>query len=136
MVDMEFFITGKKIFDVGFRPALVLLADEVGIKVHATNLRDENKIRVIASGSHQNVTAYHKSIRQNVFDSILSGSTYTPTEMLEYNGPDIDWNGYNTQFMSAQLSKTMSYSYKAFDEINQKLDKIYEKLSEDKTRGY
>ena len=48
--------------------------------------------------------------------------------MNEYNGPDIDWNSYNLQFMSAQLSKTLLYSNKEFNNINKKLDQIYEKM--------
>ena len=49
MVDMEFSISGNKkdIFDVGFRPGLVQLADEVGIKVHTTNFRKENRVRLL-----------------------------------------------------------------------------------------
>jgi hypothetical protein len=53
---------------------------------------------------------------------------YIPIEMNEYNGPDIDWNSYNLQFMSAQLSKTLLYSNKEFNNINKKLDQIYEKM--------
>jgi hypothetical protein len=53
---------------------------------------------------------------------------YNGPDMNEYNGPDIDWNSYNLQFMPAQLSKTMLYSNKEFNNINKKLDQIYEKM--------
>ena len=133
MVDMEFYISGKKedIFNVGFRPGLIQLADEVGVKVHATNMRKDEKLRVIASGSHQNVTAFHESINEKLVPTIFASKSpeYIASDMGEYGGPDIDWNSYNLQFMSAQLSKTMLYSSKEFNNISEKLDKIYQKLS-------
>jgi acylphosphatase len=114
---MIFYVSGKQIFDVGFRPGLVQLADEVGIKAHATNLRNENKVRVIASGSQESVNLYHS-------ESVLTTHNYKASGMAEYHGPDIDWNAYNQQFIAAQLSKTMSYSNAAFQTFNQKLDNI------------
>ena len=49
MVDTEFSITGDKkdIFDVGFRPGLVQLADEVGIKVHTTNCAKKTVLELL-----------------------------------------------------------------------------------------
>ena len=62
MVDKIFFINGEKIFDIAFRPALIQLADEVGIKAHATNLRDKEQVRVVASGSYSSVQTYYGNI--------------------------------------------------------------------------
>jgi len=47
-VDNIFFIKGKpdEIFDVGFRPAIMGKAAEVGLKSAATNVRDEKNPRV------------------------------------------------------------------------------------------
>ena len=59
---------------------------------------------------------------------------YTPSEMKEYSGPDIDWHGYNLQFMSAQLSKTMIYSNEVFNNIREKLDLIHNKINGDDTK--
>ena len=136
MVDMIFYITGDKndIFDVGFRPGLISLADEVGIKVHATNLRKENKIRVVASGSHDTIIGYHDSIKQNLVPRLFGNEMpqYTPTDLEEYNGLDIDWNSHNQQFIAAQLSKTMFYSSEVFNKLNKRLDEIYEKISSEK----
>jgi acylphosphatase len=141
MVDMEFSITGDKkdIFDVGFRPGLVELADELGIKVHATNLRKDNKIRVIASGSHDSIIVYHESIKQHLVPVIFLNEQalehspqYSPTNLNEYTGPDIDWKSHHLQFKSAQLAKTMLYSNKTFNDLFKKLDKIYEKVSLEK----
>lgn len=132
MVDTEFYISGKKIFDVGFRPGLVALADEVGVKVHATNLRREEKVRVITSGSQENIDYYFESIQKHLVPTVLSTdqSDYMPLDKKEYNGPEIDWYGYNMQFMSAQLSKTMSFSSMQFTNINQKLDEIIKRQKE------
>jgi acylphosphatase len=123
---MEFFISGRKIFDTGFRPGLVQLADQVGVKVHATNQKKEDKIRVIVSGTTENVTVYHDSIKKHEVPIIFPEKkpTYEPTEMNGYSGPDIDWNGYNLQYMSAQLSKTMNYSNFVFQDIDKKLKNV------------
>jgi hypothetical protein len=57
---------------------------------------------------------------------------YSPTNLNEYNGPDIDWNSHHLQSMSARLAKIMLYSNKAFNDLFEKLDKIYEKISLEK----
>jgi acylphosphatase len=127
MVDMQFFISGQKIFHTGFRPGLVELADDVGVKVHATNLKREDKIRVIVSGTQENVTMYHDSVKKHEVPVIFPEKkpTYKPTAMVEYSGPDIDWNGHNLQFMSAQLSRTMNYSNIVFHGFDEKLNNIH-----------
>jgi acylphosphatase len=109
MVDKEFSITGDKrdIFDVGFRPGLVQLSDEVGIKVHTTNLRKENGVRVIASGSYDSVIAFRESIE----------CAY----LLE--SANVDWNNHNSQFMSSQMAEIMLYSNKKLNDASDKLDK-------------
>lgn len=138
MVDMEFFVTGKNIFDVGFRPGLVHLADEEGVKVHATNIRKENKIRIITSGTNENIRSYHDAIKQRLVPIIMMNKgkkpNYTPSKMKEYSGPDIDWHGYNLQFMSAQLSKTMIYSNEVFNNIREKLDLIHNEINGNDTK--
>ena len=81
---MIFYITGDKndIFDVGFRPGLISLADEVGIKVHATNLRKENKIRVVASGSHDTIMVYHDSIKQNLVPRLFGMKSHNTHQLI------------------------------------------------------
>jgi len=136
MVDMEFSITGDKkdIFDVGFRPGLVQLADEVGIKVYTTNLRKENRVRVIASGSYDSVTAFRESIEQKIVPTIFDNDNpqYQIAHSNDYNGPDPDWNGHNSQFIAAQLAKTMIYSNKKLNDLSEKLNKVYEKIVDEK----
>ena len=129
MVEVILYVSGKQIFDVGFRPGLVQLADEAGVKVHSTNLRKEEKIRVIASGTRESVDLYHDEIKQRKVPSIMTSANYKVSGMKEYSGPDIDWNGHNSQFMAAQLAKTMIHSNLVFQTINQKLDNIDKKVS-------
>jgi acylphosphatase len=61
-VDKIFLINGKKIFDIPFRPGLIQLADEAGIKTHATNLRDKNQVRVVKNGSHSSVQTFYRNV--------------------------------------------------------------------------
>ena len=135
MVDKEFYITGdnKDIFDVGFRPALMVLGDEVGIKVHATNLRQDKRIRVVASGSHDSIITFYNMIKEKQVSTMFNESSqYEPTNLNDYDGLDIDWNSSNQQFIAAQLSKTMVHSSEVLNKISKRLDEIYEKVSSEK----
>jgi hypothetical protein len=87
---------------------------------------------VITSGSQENIDYYFESIEKHLVPTVLSteSSYYTPLDKKEYKGPEIDWYGYNMQFMSAQLSKTMSFSNTQFTSINQKLDEIIKRQKE------
>lgn len=136
MVDKEFYITGEKkdIFNVGFRPALIALGDEIGIKVHATNVRKDNKIRVVASGSQDSIIMFYDMIKEKQVSRMFSdeSSQYEPTNLNDYNGLDIDWNSYNQQFIAAQLSKTMIHSVEIFNKLSKRIDEIYEKVLSEK----
>jgi acylphosphatase len=94
---------------VGFRPAIVGKASEYGIKVHASNLRRQGRVRVIASGESESIQEFYEFSKTNDLRILQNKSTpeYTFTEIKDYDGPDIDWNGYNLQFMSEQLTKGM-----------------------------
>ena len=72
------------------------------------------------------MTVYHDSVKKREVPIIFPEKkpTYEPTEMNEYSGPDIDWDGYNLQYMSAQLSKTMNYSNLVFKNIDSKLKNV------------
>ena len=51
-----------------------------------------------------------------------SSPTYHITQLQEYDGPNIDWNGYQLSFMSEQM-------YKGFHEANVRLTSIEKNLS-------
>ena len=126
MVDKIFFIKGQKIFDIAFRPALIQLADEVGIKAHATNLRDKEQVRVVASGSTSSVQTYYGNIVNKELPPTFGEKPphYTVSKMKDYDGPDIDWGGYNQQFMSAQLAKSVGF----FNYLDKKIDAMHKDI--------
>ena len=117
---MVFYIEGKadSIFDVGFRPGLVGKASEYGIILHASNLRREKKVRVIASGDVDSIREFYESVR-NADIRMLQDKVqdYTAGELKDYDGPGIDWNGYNQQFMSEQLTKGMQAANESLKEL-------------------
>jgi hypothetical protein len=55
MVERIFSIRGENIFDVGLRFSLIELAGEYNVKVQPVNLRHENRVQVVASGSVQDI---------------------------------------------------------------------------------
>lgn len=129
MVDKIFLIKGKNIFDIGFRPALIQLADEAGIKAHATNLRDKERVRVVASGSYASVESYYKTIVDKRLPATFGGTPkYTVGEIKDYDGPDIDWSGYNQQFMAAQLAKSVEF----FNYLDKKIDAMHNDIKNNK----
>ena len=131
MVDKIFFINGENIFGVGFRPALKSAGSQVGIKVHATNIHADKQVRVIASGVYDSVMAFYSEVKNNDLRVFQDKSpNYNVTEIQDYKEVDIDWNGYNTEFISEQLSNSIIFYNKFFEHINKKLDKIEKKVSE------
>jgi acylphosphatase len=129
MVDMIFFIEGepKEIFKVGFRPAIMGSAAERGLKSAANNMPDENKVQVLVSGNHNMITSFHKQIKSVDIRIKADNNTavkprYRVTDTEEYNGPNIDWNGYQLSMMTEQMSK-------GFVEANRRLGSIESKLS-------
>ena len=90
----------------------------------------DNKIRVVASGSHETIIVYHDSIKQHLVPRLFGNELpqYKPTDLEEYNGLDIDWNSFNRQFIAAQLSKTMLYSSEIFNKLGKRIDEIYNRF--------
>jgi acylphosphatase len=127
MADKIFFIEGKpnEIFNVGFRPALMGKAAEMGLKSAATNIQDENenKVQVLVSGSANIINSYYQFINNNDIrvKRPESKPTYHITQLEEYSGPNIDWSGYQLSMMSEQI-------YKGFHEANIRLTSIEDKL--------
>jgi acylphosphatase len=65
LVDKLFYIEGDKIFDVGLRFSLVSLGGQYNVKVQAVNERNDNWVKIVASGSVQSVTNFHKHVENN-----------------------------------------------------------------------
>jgi hypothetical protein len=55
MVERIFYIKGDNVFNVGLRAGLVGKAGDYNIKLHTTNMVNDNKVRVITSGRSHNI---------------------------------------------------------------------------------
>lgn len=107
------------------------MADEVGIKAHATNLTNEKQVRVVASGNYSNVLSFHKDVRNKDLRMFRDKPpSYSVTTLKDYEGPDIDWTSYNQQFMSAQLAKSVGF----FSYLDEKLDAMHNDVKTIKDR--
>ena len=86
-------------------------------------MRDKNQVRVVASGSSSSVETFYSRVTNkeipSTFGEKLTG--YSVGKMKDYDGPDIDWSGYNQQFMSAQLAKSVGY----FAYLDRKIDAMH-----------
>ncbi|MGA9153755.1 MAG: acylphosphatase [Candidatus Nitrosopolaris sp.] len=125
---MIFFIEGttKEIFGVGFRPAIMGSAAEIGLKSAVSNIPDKNKVQVLVSGSHNMITSFHQQIKNNdIRIKTNHKPKYNVTDAQEYEGPNIDWNGYQLSMMAEQM-------YKGFLEANKRLGSIESKLTKKK----
>jgi hypothetical protein len=49
---------------------------------------------------------------------------YSVGKMKDYDGPDIDWSGFNQQFMSAQLAKSVGF----FSYLDKKIDAMHDDI--------
>ena len=50
---------------VGFPPAIMRSAAEIGLKSAVSNIPDKNKVQVLVSGSHNMITSFHQQIKNN-----------------------------------------------------------------------
>lgn len=131
MVDKIFHVKGENIFGIGFRPALKSAGSQAGIRVHATNLVSDKQVRVIASGVYDSVMAFYDRVKNNdltIFQD--KPSNYDVTDIQDYKGVDIDWNGYNTEYIAEQLSNSIISYNKFLEHISKRLDNIEKKISE------
>ena len=94
-------------------------------------MRKENRVRVIASGSYDSVTAFRESIEEKTVPTLSDNKNpqYEIASSSGYRGPDVDWNSHNSQFMSTQMAKIMLYSNRKLNDLSYKLDKIIDKDS-------
>jgi acylphosphatase len=108
MVERIFSIRGENIFNVGLRFSLIELAGEYNVKVQPVNLRDENRVRVIASGSGQDIESLYHYIDENDVRYLKQPkSPYILSEIKDYNGSKIDFEHYKQSFMTSQLGKIL-----------------------------
>ena len=67
MVDRIFYIKGdnESIFNVGICPGILGKAKRFHVRTDPVNIEEEKKVRVVASGTLQDVTAFHKYMKEN-----------------------------------------------------------------------
>jgi acylphosphatase len=128
MVTKTFNISGQNVINVGMRPALLDKALEYDISVHATNIAAENKVRVIVNGDTESINEFVDYIKNNDIRINTAATPYNVSGVVDYNGPDIDWNRYEIRFMTGQMAK-------GFRLANEKLQSIENTLSEIKNNS-
>src|SRR6266568_4688664 len=107
MVQRMFFI-GENVFDAGFRVALYASATQYDIKINATNLVKDQKIRVVVKGDVQNIEAFHSHISTTDIRSIPQTTGYNVSPSRVYNASKIDWNAEELGLISDQISKILN----------------------------
>jgi acylphosphatase len=130
MVERIFSIRGENIFNVGLRFSLIEFAGEYNVKVQPVNLRDENRVQVIASGSGQDIESlYHYIDKNDVRYLKQPKSPYILSEIKDYNGSKIDFEHYKQSFMTSQLGKILYNAIpmqKNLKSVDSKLDAVIE----------
>jgi acylphosphatase len=134
MVERIFSIRGENIFDVGLRFSLIELAGEYNVRVQPVNLRHENRVQVVASGSVQNIESFYYYISKNDVRYLKHPkSPYSLSEMKDYNDSKIDFESYRQSFMTGQLGKILYNAIpmqKNLKSVDSKLDAVIENTNE------
>jgi acylphosphatase len=125
MVDKEFYIKGDKIFGVGLRFSLVGLGGDYNIKVQAVNDRIDQRVKVVASGSSQNISSFHNYVQNNDVRYFKDESSqYAVTEIKKYSGPKIDFSNYQNSLNIEQIGKMLYTAGNNLPKIETKIDSI------------
>jgi acylphosphatase len=111
LVERVFFIEGENVFDAGFRVALYANANRYDIKINATNLIKDQKLRIVVNGDAQNIEAFHSYVSNTDILSIKQPTPYKVGQVRNYKGPKIDWNGEELGLISDQISKILNVAY-------------------------
>ena len=130
MVQKVFFIEGENVFDAGFRISLYSNASEYDIRINATNLRKEQKIRIITAGDMQNIEAFHSYIRNHDIRSIQQTTMYNVRPIKNYTGPKVDWNREELGLISDQISKILNVASTKLGNIDTNIGSINTKIEE------
>ena len=128
MVTREFDVEGKDIIDVGMRQGLLNKSVDYEVSIHASNLPDENKVKVIVDGDNDSIKEFIDAItKEDIRIKQDTQKDYFLSTLREYDGPEIDWNRYEIRFMSKQM-------YKGFKEANRRLSRIENRQIPDPTK--
>jgi acylphosphatase len=130
MVQRMFFIEGENVFDAGFRVGLYASATQYDIKINATNLVKDQKIRVVMKGDIQNIEAFHSHISTTDIRSIPQTTKYTVGPMRVYNTSKIDWNAEELGLISDQISKILNVASTKLGSIDNNIGSINSRIEE------
>jgi acylphosphatase len=130
MIDNKVFsITGEKIFDVGFRVALVTTADKYNIEAKAVN--NNNEVQVIVSGSADNIQEFCTFIEKNDIRPIQqSDSPYYVHMPTVYTGPPVDYTHYREILMVEQLGKILHTAGNTLPPMKTTLDDVNDSIKD------
>jgi len=87
----HFDITGDKVTEVGFRTRIILELQRHHLQGEPTNVKDEEKVRVVVQGNEEQVRKFYDNLKKNppktvknpVFHSIEPGGCAMPANMHE-----------------------------------------------------
>ena len=127
MVTKTFDISGQNVINVGMRPALLDKGLDYDVSVHTTNLIAENKDHVIINGDTESIDEFVDHIKNNDIRIKTSATPYNVSGLVDYNGPNIDWNRYEIRFMTGQMTKGFRLANEKLDKIEKSLTKITDK---------
>ena len=96
-------------------------------QLHATNFVAENKVHVIVNGDTESIDEFVDHIKNNDIKIKTSATPHNVSELVDYNGPDIDWNRYEIRFMTAQMTKGFRLANEELDKIEKSLTNITDK---------
>jgi hypothetical protein len=91
---------------------------------HATNLVTENKVHVIVNGDTESINEFVDHIKNNDIKIKTSSTPHNVSGLVDYDGPDIDWNRYENRFMTGQMTNGFRL---ANDKIEKSLINITDK---------
>jgi acylphosphatase len=96
------------------------LASKYDIKINVTNLRKEQKIRVMAAGEMQNIEAFHSYIRNHDIRSIQQTTMYNVRPIKNYRE--------QLGLISEQISKILNVASTKLGNIDTNIDSMSTKL--------
>ena len=131
MVDKIFYIKGdnESIFNVGLRPGILGKAKRFHVKTDPVNIEEEKKVRVVSSGTLQDVTAFHKYVKENDVRIKPIGALYEVTDLEVYKGPKIDWNYVGLSSISEQMDKGFHEAITGLQKIDRNISTVTSELS-------
>jgi peptidoglycan hydrolase CwlO-like protein len=130
MVDRIFYITGdnESTFSVGLLPGILGKAKLFHVKTDTVNI-DQEKIRVVASGTFEGVAAFHKYVKENDVRIKPIGSMYHVSDLEGYKGPKIDWNYIGLSYISEQMEKGFDLVISGLQKIDQGISTLNNEIS-------